>query len=435
MKKYRQIHEHYLKEDEGFLIKDIMPDYYIDQNIGRNLVDVEYAVRFLQNSLNNLLSSFLNGGFSSRGYALYPFVKDVSGKNLTGIKRLRKIAIFLNNNGYDFSNSIEKYKDSINSRDFASILSALYLDSSLIKNHNIKIIKKLKCEELDTSSYKKPDLKYLKPLAELKRYADENLKQNLSGFYLHGSLATKDYIKGWSDVDTLAIVSKEALGDPNALLDLRDKFYFMRHFFYKIDPLQHHGCAVISDHDLQKYCQAYFPVEVFKYAKSFFKDDNISNLYARGFSSEALKNLFWFVSYFRKLNEKPELASGSYGIKTMLHYVTLFPALYLQAKGMPMYKKFSFSIAKKDFKKEAWRVIDNASSIRLKWKCRGTLALVELFSKTNPLLYYRLNASITDIFWDAKKENRINIDSMAKSMFSLSEEAWNNIKKNAHKKL
>ena len=96
----------------------------------------------------------------------------------------------------------------INNKNFALILSSLYLDLSQIKNNNTKLIKKPKCKEFDIKNYKKSDFEYLRPLDELKDYAEKKLKGNALGFYLHGSLATKDYIKGWSDVDTTIIISK-----------------------------------------------------------------------------------------------------------------------------------------------------------------------------------------------------------------------------------
>ena len=144
MEKYKKVHEFYLEKDEELLIKDILPWYYTDQDIYKK-VDVSYAIRFLQNELNSLLNSFINGGFSYKGFILYPFVKDVSKENMIKIKRLKRIADFLNNNGYGFSNSLEKHKSVIDSKNFASILSSLYQDLSSIKNRYIKTIKKAKC--------------------------------------------------------------------------------------------------------------------------------------------------------------------------------------------------------------------------------------------------------------------------------------------------
>lgn len=430
MKLYKKIYNFYIKKDEESLIKYLIPELYIDNNIDKNKIRVDYAIRFLQNEMNSILNSFVNGGFSNKGYILYPFIKDVSKDNIKKIMRLRKVAVFLNKNKYDFSESINQFKSEMNSKSFAQILSALYKDFSKIESKGSRLEKKGKCKEVDLRKYKKSDVEYVKPLEELKKYANRNLKQYLLGFYLHGSLATKDYIRQWSDVDTISIISKETLKDPKKLLKLRNKMYYVRRFFYEIDPLQHHGSIIISEYDLDNYCQAYFPVPIFEYAKSFFKDDKVVQFKVRDFSSESLKKLFWFVSYFRKLNTEKKFNLGSYDTKILLHNITLFPTMYLQARGILMYKKFSFDMAKKDFKKDIWKIMDDISSMRLNWKGFKVAPLINSFSELNPLFYYQLNSRVIDLFKDIKKENKIDVRYIVKNMFKFSEEAWRKIKEN-----
>ena len=207
--------------------------------------------------------------------------------------------------------------------------------------------------------------------------------------------------------------------------------YKMRYYFYKIDALQHHGSIVISEYDLENYCQAYFPVPIFKYAKSLFKNDKPIKFSARDFSQESLERLFYFVSYFRKLNAEKKFRLGSYDTKTLLHSITLFPSMYLQAKGILLYKKFSFKIAKKDFTKDLWKVMDDVSAIRSNWKNPKVLPLSGISSRINPLLYYRLNSKAIDFFQDIKKTNSIGTRQLIENMLILSECAWTKIKKNA----
>lgn len=434
MKKYNKIWDFYIEEGEEYLIKYLVPEYYIYSSLSKKSLTVGYALRFLQNELNELLHSFVNGGFSYKGYLLFPLSKEISESNIKKISRLKEIAVFLNENGYDFSGSVRGNGRIVNSKNFALALSALYDDFSRIKNKNTKIVKKPKCKELDLNNYKKADSGYLSPLKELKNYANDRLKQFLKGFYLHGSLATKDYIKWWSDVDTLAIVSKETIDDPKSLLELRDNMYRTRYFLYRIDPLQHHGSIVISEYDIENYCQAYFPPPIFNYAKSFFGDDKLIEFRARDCSKEAISKLFWFVNYFRKLNIEKRVSMGGYKTKNFLHSITLFPSMYLQAKGILVYKKFSFELAKKDFRKESWNVIDNASSIRLNWRNSGTMPLIDVYSRANPLLYYQLNSRVVDLFKNTAKINNINTKQLIESMFKLSEEAWSKVKENVRSK-
>ncbi len=436
---YKQIDGFCLKDSEEGLLSLLLPQYYIDKVSN---LSIDYALRFLQNELHDLLNSFLNGGCSFKGYVLYPFFKDISKENTINIKRLKKVIVFLNNNGHDFSNSINKFNyvehiGYIGSKSFALLISTLYND--LYNDNHLseanygytKPVKKGKCEELNISDYRKEDLRYLTPLSELKDYAIKNLRPYLIGFYLHGSLSTMDYIKGWSDVDTLSVVSSNTINNPKALLELRQRIYNMRYFFYGIDPLQHHGSIVISEHELNNYCQTYFPVPIFKYAKSFFKEDSLDRFRVRDFSSESIAKCFWFVNYFRKLSamlktkkDFKDFRLGSYDTKILFHSITLFPTIYLQAKGILVYKKFSFDIAKKDFKKDIWKIIEEVSSIRSNWKGFGSSRFIQKFSKLNPLLFYQLNSRIMDIFKNTNKDNKINTDKIIKSMFWLSEDAW-----------
>ncbi|MEK6869435.1 MAG: hypothetical protein AABX74_04350 [Nanoarchaeota archaeon] len=432
MNSYKRINGFYVKKDEEPLIKYLVPEHCIDEDLGEKGIDASYAKRFLQNELNGILNSFVNGGFSNKGYLFYPLIKDVSKENKSRLMRLKKVAMFLKDNGHDFSHSLGKFRNEINSRNFSVVLSALYEDLYKLDIKNTKTKKKAICKEFNIADHKK-DGNYLAPLMELKEYANSRLRPYLSGFYLHGSFATKDYIKGWSDVDTLSIISRETIKNPKKLLELRSRLYCARKFFYSIDPLQHHGSMVISEYEMENYCQYYFPVTVFDYSLSLLKNDKAMDFKVADCKKEAIGKLFWFVSYFRQLNCEKRYRFNSHDTKNLLHFVTLFPALYLQAKGTPTYKKFSFDKAKKDFKEEDWKVVDYVSSLRSDWRSFVTLPLIKPLANINPLLCYQVNAKIIDIFGGVGKKNSIDAKRLVENMFSLSEQAWRKIRKNADK--
>ena len=81
-----KINGFYIEENERGLIKHIVPEYYIDSNFDG--IDADFALRFMQNELNEIVNSFLNGGFSSTGYVFYPFVKDVSRENMVKMEKI-----------------------------------------------------------------------------------------------------------------------------------------------------------------------------------------------------------------------------------------------------------------------------------------------------------------------------------------------------------
>jgi len=204
----------------------------------------------------------------------------------------------------------------------------------------------------------------------------------------------------------------------------------LRKYFYKIDPLQHHGSIIISEHDMESYCQAYFPVPALNYAVSFFDSDKKMQFNAREYRSEALKDLFWFVSYFRKLKSMELYKLSSYDTKVLLHSITLFPSLYLQSKGILMYKKFSFEMARKDFGSEEWKIIENISGLRSKWKAKSFTNFAFPVSLFNPLLSHQISSRANDIFGTIASANRIDIKKTVEEMHSLSEKAWQNAKDN-----
>ena len=116
---------------------------------------------------------------------------------------------------------------------------------------------------------------------------------------------------------------------------------------------------------------------------------------------------------------------NSYSVKFFLHCTTLFPTMYLQAKGTSVYKKFSFQIAKKDFKDNLWSPIVKAEELRRNWKPLKTLPFIGTMAEVNPLLWYQLNSRAFNI----SKLNNINTKYLIEGMYRLSDHAWSKVKR------
>ncbi len=384
---------------------------------------VNNKVNKLQNILHELLNSYLNGGFSAKGYLFYPLTKDLSKENISRINNLKKIIENLNKD-YDFIKSKRLLKDKIDNRNCAKLISSLYSDFEKIEKPKTKLINKKICKEFEIKDYNKNDINYLKPLFRLKGFGNKVLQNYSSGFYLHGSFATKDYVRGWSDVDTFLILKKGVVDDYKSLNRLRDLLYKSGVLFYKIDPLQHHGYMICTEYDLDYYNQTYLPVEVLKYANSFF-EDHTDKIRIRESKIENRESLRFFVDYFNK----KRAINGIYDKKFVFHLVTLFPTIYLQAKGKYVYKKFSFDLARGDFKEELWRVVDLVSEIRKNWRLPRISPITKLLF-FNPTLAYQINAML----WDVTKiiENKDKRKAVEREilwgMRKLTDEAWRKIK-------
>ena len=84
-----------------------------------------------------------------------------------------------------------------------------------------------------------------------------------------GSVATRDYVRGFSDTETLLVIRRETATDAARLLRLRGLVERSMRSLYRIDPFQHHGHFVISEMDFDYYPQAFVPLVYFRGASAF----------------------------------------------------------------------------------------------------------------------------------------------------------------------
>ena len=373
----------YLRESEQFCLF-MAPVRYLRLNSENNFIPRGYISNTpdillftLQSEMQSLLNMFLSGvDLSQFNRIIFPFRNRIS-KNT--IQKLRNIDFLINELQSKYHSSFENWTNfgkpilnqvSIRSEDLAIALSSLYRDLEVNIQDSSHSAHKYHVEvsAFDDNEYQQLDEEYTKPLILLKERAKTFLQEYVSGFYLHGSMATIDYVKGWSDVDTLLIIRKETIKNPKRLLSLRNEAYKLTSFFYLIDPLQHHGYFVFTEYDMMFYPQPYFPLVLFDYAKTCFVDLNDLIFYERDSSIERLHSLWNLCYLFREAYLTQKKIKTLYELKAYLHVLLLLPSLYLQAKGEPCYKKYSFEKAKRDFEEEIWKVINYATTIREEWK-------------------------------------------------------------------
>lgn len=230
---------------------------------------------------------------------------------------------------------------------------------------------------------KHKDHGYFSPLIAIYNIAENELNPFINGFYLHGSLATMDYVKGWSDVDTFVILSKATATNPDSLLKARLIFMKIQALMRKIDPLQHHGVIVTTAVDFKSYPEDILPLEVFRRMKMIYgrkaemalglRKDEMAFKHLKGllefvmeagekgvFESHAYNNEYLFSQYRNYQN-------GMYQLKYYLGQFLLLPSLYLTAIAENSYKKDSFEKVRSIFPKEVMEWIDLISDLRKKW--------------------------------------------------------------------
>jgi len=242
---------------------------------------------------------------------------------------------------------------------------------------------KIQIDELKDTNYLGQDRDYLAPVLELKEFARRELKEFLYDFLVHGSLATLDYAKGWSDFDTYLIVNKETARDASALVELRANLLDACSYLLHIDQLQHHWFLVCTEIDLTNYIQVYMPIEILKLAKSYFGQHEIT-IELLDTVEEERQSFLGRVKFFETvcetgilkhhaykgeylLSDYQNAENGMYQFKHLLNYVSIAPAYYYGALGMHCYKRDAIAKIKQVLSNEHRETLEKVTLIRSRW--------------------------------------------------------------------
>ncbi len=229
--------------------------------------------------------------------------------------------------------------------------------------------------------YRSKDVDYLDSVLKLKEFVSSYIEEHVVDFLIHGSISTLDYSKGWSDLDTLVIVSSETIENPRALMTLREKLINAHDYLLQLDSLQHHGFIYCTEFDLSQYLTHCMPIAVLEESKSLIKDSELllkydrSNIHMRRFFDQKValfkktfeEGVLRHHQYDGKyLQENYKDLNTMYQMKYFLSIVMSLPIYYLDALGEPSYKRDSFGKIKSLFGKE-WDIVEKASLVREKW--------------------------------------------------------------------
>jgi len=199
-------------------------------------------------------------------------------------------------------------------------------------------------------------------------FLSEHLRGDVIGAYVHGSLGTYEGI-AYSDFDALVVLKDVIFEAPERLAGVARKLNRARTIMLDFDPLQHHGWFVLTEADLRYYCNAYFPVELFKHAKSLFDDKGLELEISFRKSDYETRETFEKMAeaIIRKIKLR-QYPVNMCQLKSLLSGFMLLPALYIRAKdGCRIYKKESFAVARSDFDSADWAIMDEVSEIRTNW--------------------------------------------------------------------
>jgi hypothetical protein len=138
---------------------------------------------------------------------------------------------------------------------------------------------------------------------------------------------------------------------------------------FDFDPLQHHGWFVLTEADLKSHPEDYFPIELFRYAKSLLPDQGLELRIQTQESFQSIRQSFDNLAHSAaKLIAREKSHKTLYQLKILLSQFMLLPTLYVEIRDRRgIYKKFSFETARVDFDAEVWSIMDEVSLIREEW--------------------------------------------------------------------
>jgi hypothetical protein len=266
-------------------------------------------------------------------------------------------------------------------RALASHLACCYRQLGRLRPEDGSVVKS--STRFDARAYLLDDHSFRRRVVDLCDAVRRLEGEFITQFYLHGSLATLDYEKGWSDVDTFMVIKQEVVTDEARLHALRQRCLEAWPLFLAIAPLQHHGFIVATEEDLVSYPSHYLPLPVFDHALSVLdsppavfrlrpvtsgsmrsltdRRDALTEAVSTGILKHHPRNGVYLQGAFRNADD----AMGQ--LHALLDYVMLVPAVFLDAIGESCYKRESFARARSYFSDAAWDIIDRATEIRRTW--------------------------------------------------------------------
>lgn len=263
----------------------------------------------------------------------------------------------------------------LSGKKFASILSQLnkhYFKSSCVGekvSFSLPICHSW-AENLDDGNAKKVILK-------IKDCFDRTLS-DYGRLILHGSYATCDYVHGWSDLDFIVILNRGVIMDETKLLYVRKQLNGIRTMFYEIDPLQHHGFFILSEEQLNNYSENKFPIETLKNSIVLCGSPKIRLNVVEKSRERALRQIAEFCGELQKMPK------NIYEWKLHISKALLLPSLFLEFKGVFVYKRDSFTKLRRFLKGDENHILNQIENLRTNWKTPTfTNHITQILAKLN----------------------------------------------------
>ena len=333
-----------------------------------------------QESLRGILSAYLDGDFLRvRSRWFFPLRWELSvfavRRALTDLayasQALRRysgdstVSTFLNHLDLAFE------RLSINPEDcFLAVLAEAYrlLDHLCqVTRHECRLEVVRTGPQFDAAQYLTIDSDYFAPVVRLVNFVQQQMSAYLTMALIHGSVADQTCCKGYSDLDTLLVISRDTVLDPERLRKFARIYYRSLVDLYRFDPLQHHGHMIMTAIDLDGYGENWLPLSVFSRAKYICQPSSEVLVSVRDSRRQALCTFESDADYFHLLKMRHWTPNDAYNFKYYLSNLMLLPTRYVQAKGVFCDKSDSFGLARQGLPDSVWDVLDYATRLRRDW--------------------------------------------------------------------
>lgn len=193
------------------------------------------------------------------------------------------------------------------------------------------------------------------------------LAKQIDFFLIHGSYATADFVRDWSDLDTFVILNKGIFSNIAELEYAQKELQKLSLLCYKINPLAHHTLFIFPDFILKHHLNVFLPIPVLEQSLALKKKDNLTLWHADSRLEE-------FNDFWNSLaNIRDKVITNNYSRNLVewedyICHILMLPTFVLQIREGPLYKKHSFERIKEVFPNLDLGLIDWATEKRRGWK-------------------------------------------------------------------
>jgi len=183
---------------------------------------------------------------------------------------------------------------------------------------------------------------------------------DLKFFGVHGSSIDGSFIRGWSDIDCIAVIDTDALTSPSRLIRLKLLFNKINSVLKQVDPYCHHGALCLPESILNHYDDRFPPIFAYNQIVGIKGElptlrvsqakgpgtrlVNIQKMICEFMESGLLKHHSYYGRYLESNYRVSK--QGFYQLKYLINVCSNIPCLWLSDNNSPSDKSVSFEIAR-----------------------------------------------------------------------------------------